>query len=168
MVEPYAIATLSLPRGGRLGVSRLPGAGGDLAADAATISAWRADLVVSMTETAEMEHLGAGDLPVSLRSSGIAWAHLPIRDFGAPDGASRSAWPGLSHRIHAVLDRGGSVLLHCRGGLGRSGMLALRLMVERGEDGRSAVERLRAARPGAVETDAQMAWALEGVPQTHA
>lgn len=168
MVEPFAIATLPLPRGGRLGVSRLPGAGGDLAADVAAIAAWRADLVVSMTETAEMERLGAGALPVSLGSAGIAWAHLPIRDFGAPDGASGPAWPDLSRRLHAVLDRGGSVLLHCRGGLGRSGMVALRLLVERGEDGPSAVERLRAVRPGAVETDAQMAWALAGGTPKHA
>ena len=38
-------------------------------------------------------------------------------------------------------------------------MIALRLMVERGEASSVAFERLRALRPGAVETDAQRAWA---------
>jgi len=41
-------------------------------------------------------------------------------------------------------------------------MIALRLLVERGEDASSALARLRAARPRAVETDAQLAWASAG------
>ncbi|MFO1069045.1 MAG: hypothetical protein U1E14_11045 [Geminicoccaceae bacterium] len=168
MVEPYAIATLPLPNGGRLGISRLPGTGGDLDGDVAVIAAWGAALVVSMTETAEMERHGAAGLPEALAATGIAWVHLPIRDYGAPDGSSGPSWPELSAGLHAILDRGDGVLLHCRGGLGRSGMVALRLMVERGEDGTGALCRLRAARPGAVETDAQQAWALAGGSRTHA
>ena len=39
-------------------------------------------------------------------------------------------------------------------------MAALRLMVEAGEDGVAALARLREMRPCAVETEAQMAWAL--------
>ena len=41
----------------------------------------------------------------------------------------------------------------------RSGMIALRLMVERGADPDEALKRLRAVRPGAVETDEQRLWA---------
>ena len=38
-------------------------------------------------------------------------------------------------------------------------MVVLRLMVDSGEAAEAALDRLRAARPCAVETDAQMAWA---------
>jgi len=55
---------------------------------------------------------------------------------------------------------GGKVLVHCMGGCGRSGMAVLRLMVETGEPPHSALSRLRAARPCAVETDAQFDWAV--------
>jgi len=58
------------------------------------------------------------------------------------------------------LQTGGSVLVHCKGGCGRSGMAALRLMVEAGEDPHLAFARLRDVRPCAVETEAQLAWAV--------
>ena len=49
------------------------------------------------------------------------------------------AWPGNSTFMHRTLDKGGAVLLRCRGGQGRSGMIALRLLVERGADGYQAL-----------------------------
>ena len=54
------------------------------------------------------------------------------------------------------------MLVHCRGGCGRSGMAVLRLMVEAGEAPEEALARLRAVRPCAVETEAQMDWARRG------
>ncbi len=48
------------------------------------------------------------------------------------------------------------VLVHCRGGLGRSGMIVARLLAERGET--APIDRVRRARPGAVETEDQAAW----------
>ena len=115
-----------------------------------------------MTERAEMDRYGGGDLVALLASASIEWRHLPIRDYGEPQGTSRDDWPKLAARLHEVLDEGGTVLLHCRGGQGRSGMIALRLLVERGEDTSSALARLRSGRPRAVETDAQLAWASAG------
>jgi protein-tyrosine phosphatase len=58
-----------------------------------------------------------------------------------------------------VLARGGSVLMHCYGGRGRSGMALTRLMVESGETPAAALARLRQVLPEAVETAAQAAWA---------
>lgn len=151
---PIAILPVSP---GAIGVARLPGMGGDLAGDLAAIGRFAPGLVVSMTEADEMRALGAGALPEALRALRIDWAHFPIVDFGTPPAGSD--WSALAARCHAQLDAGARVLLHCRGGKGRSGMVALRLMVERGEAPVAALARLRAARPGAVETRAQEAWA---------
>jgi hypothetical protein len=166
MVEPFQSATSPLATGGRIGICRLPGADGDLAGDVTTIARWKPRLVVSLTESAEMERLGAQSLPDMLAGLGVEWRHFPIIDFGTPGPATLIAWPPLSVEIHAVLDQGGDVLIHCRGGLGRSGMIALRLMVERGEEPDEALSRLRQARPGAVETDEQRAWGSAGARQT--
>jgi len=54
----------------------------------------------------------------------------------------------------------GKVFAHCYGGKGRSGMVLLRLMVERGLDPDQALQDLRRVRPGAVETQAQWLWAI--------
>ncbi len=157
-IEPFRIATLDAPKGGRLGLCRLPGRSGALDEDVAAIADWGASVVVSMTPREEMVGKGAGSLPDALRARGIEWLAFPITDFGVPDGASAS-WADLGPRLHAVLDRGGGVLLHCAAGRGRSGMVAMRLLVERGMKPAAALASVRAARPGAVETPEQERWA---------
>jgi Cyclin-dependent kinase inhibitor 3 (CDKN3) len=157
-IETFGIASLEALGGGRIGLCRLPGRSGDLAGDVAVIQRWTPALVVSLTESAEMERLGGGGLAVQLAKAGIDWRHFPVADFSVPEAASGAGWVALAAELHRVLDDGQKVLLHCRGGLGRSGMVALRLLVERGEGSEAALARIRSVRPGAVETEAQQVW----------
>lgn len=145
--------------GGTLALTSMPGRGGDYAGDLETIAAWKPGLVVSMTTDVEMLQHRAQDFGSDIQSRASRWVHLPIEDFGAPTSAVEEAWPGVSAAARHALAGGGRVLVHCRGGCGRSGMVVLRLMVECGERADKALERLRALRPCAVETDAQLAWA---------
>ncbi|MCJ7453727.1 MAG: ADP-ribosylglycohydrolase family protein, partial [Steroidobacteraceae bacterium] len=50
------------------------------------------------------------------------------------------------------------MLVHCRGGLGRAGSVAARLLVEFGADPGEAIRQVRAVRPRAIETRAQERW----------
>ena len=52
------------------------------------------------------------------------------------------------------------MLVHCRGGLGRAGTIAARLLIELGIEPATAIERVRAVRPGAIETRAQEEYVL--------
>lgn len=142
---------------GWLALVPMPGRGGDFAADLARIIDWRPDLVVSMTESAEMAP--AKDLPHALAQAGIGWRHFPVPDFGVPDDVGEELWPDLSKELHRRLDAGQRIMLHCMGGCGRSGMVALRVMIEAGEPPQTALDRLRAARTCAVETPQQFVWA---------
>lgn len=154
MSEDFVIAPLPLGAG-TLALCPLPRDAGDRA----QVAGFAPDLVISMTETAEMAALGAAGLPGWLAAQGIGWVHFPVADHATPpEGAD---WPGLSAQAQDVLARGGRVLAQCRGGLGRSGMVALRLMVQAGEAPQAALDRLRAVRPGAVETPEQFAWASQ-------
>lgn len=155
------IAELDLG-GGRLGISPMPGRGGAYAADLQAVLAWGPGLVMTMTTAEELAAKGASGMPGDLASAGVDWLHLPIADFGAPQGTTAAAWTMASARAHGVLAGGGRVLVHCMGGCGRSGMAALRLMVEAGEAPDLALARLRAVRPCAVEMPEQFAWAALG------
>jgi protein-tyrosine phosphatase len=155
----FEIATVRLPQRGSIGLCPLPGLKGQLQTDISAIQAWRAALVVSLTETDEMARLGAGQLSEQLAAYHIGWRHFPIVDYGVPEAAVMAGWPKLSQDIKQLLNAGHNVLFHCRGGIGRSGMVALRLMIELGEKPDEALKRLRLVRAGAVETDAQLAWA---------
>lgn len=156
----FAIFTTCLSGGARLGLSPLPGRWGAALDDLDTIAGWRPDVVVSMTEPAEMARHDVAGLAGLLAARGVGHAAFPVRDFGTP--GPGADWPVLAARLHAVLDRGGAVLCHCYGGQGRSGMVAARLMVERGATPEAALAALRAVRPGAVETAAQEAWLRGG------
>jgi protein-tyrosine phosphatase len=48
------------------------------------------------------------------------------------------------------------VLVHCRGGVGRAGTVAARILVELGTPATEAVRQVRAARAGAIETRSQL------------
>ncbi|RUS58744.1 protein phosphatase [Pseudorhodobacter sp. E13] len=154
----FSLTPLPLLKGA-LALCPLPGAGegAGLADDLAQVQAWGADLVLTLVPQAELAELGASALPQQVARLGMAWRPFPIRDFGVPQGGD---WPALSQELRAVLARGGRVMIHCRGGCGRTGMIALRLMLEAGEPPQPALARLRAARPCAIETEAQLAWAL--------
>ena len=146
--------------GGILALAPLPGRGGSYAEDLTHLRDWQPALVISLTSLAEMEAEGVAHLGADIQGMGTRWAHLPIKDFGVPELAIEILWPATSTAARAALDGGGRVLIHCRGGCGRSGMVALRLMIEGGEAPQSALTRLRGVRPCAVETEAQMDWAM--------
>lgn len=134
--------------GGVISLSPLPAR----AADLASLKAWGAALLVSLTERHEVPE-GFAETVVE---AGLDWMILPIPDFGLPEGPRvAQALPELLARLGA----GQRLAIHCKGGCGRSGMLVLRLMVEAGEAPDAALARLRAVRPCAIETEAQMAWA---------
>jgi ADP-ribosyl-[dinitrogen reductase] hydrolase len=78
----------------------------------------------------------------------MEWHHLPIRDVSVPDAAFERSWPADAARLRALIDAGANVLIHCKGGLGRTGMVAARLLVERGADPAAAMRDVRAVRPG--------------------
>ncbi|NGM44861.1 protein phosphatase [Rhodobacter sp. SGA-6-6] len=158
-----ALMIASLPAGGgELALCPMPGRGGAYGADLREVLAWGPGLVLTMATAEELAAKGAGDLAEDLAAHGIRWRHLPVADFGLPEAAVASAWPAVAAEARAVLAGGGRVLVHCLGGCGRSGMAVLRLLVETGEAPQSALARLRAVRPCAVETEAQFLWASAG------
>ena len=71
-------------------------------------------------------------------------------------------------RVHSLPTPGGghigmtsgNIVIHCLGGLGRTGLVACKLLTEQGIPAASALEQVRAARPGAVETPEQEAYVL--------
>jgi protein-tyrosine phosphatase len=112
-----------------------------------------ASTLVTLMEEAELEAHGLGGLLDEVRRSGLESLWLPIHDMGAP--ASVEEARTLVERILKRMERRRTVVLHCLGGLGRSGTIAACVLAARGRDPGEALEAVRRARPGAVQTDAQ-------------
>jgi protein-tyrosine phosphatase len=170
---PLVIDAIAAGRGA-LGLTHCPGRKGtdmrgrvwrrDLAADLDTIAAWGARLVVTLTEAHEFARHGVPDLGAAVAARGLDWRHFPIPDMGAP--AAGADLRHLVDEIEAILDDGGRVLVHCAAGMGRTGTLAALLLVDGfGETVEAAVARVRAARPGTVESAAQMTFLAAWTPR---
>ena len=149
------IAELTLGQG-VLGISPCPGRAGFYEADLAAIKHWQPSLVVSIISAEELAR-AARSLGADLSDFGIEWRHLPTADYDTPG----QGWPEISALAHSHLAKQNKILLHCMGGCGRSGTAALRLMIETGEAADPALNRLRQARPCAVETPEQFLWATQ-------
>ena len=151
--------------GGTLALAPLPGASGEYAADMAHLRDWKPAFVITLVTPEEIAECEAFTLGADLQEAGTRWISFPVQDFGTPGPDQCAAWRDASGMMRAALKGGGRVIVHCKGGRGRSGMAALRLMVETGEAPDTALGRLRTVRPGAVETEDQMAWARRGSPR---
>jgi ADP-ribosyl-[dinitrogen reductase] hydrolase len=128
----------------------------DLTMDLQVISAWGATVIVNLLEDHEMAALGVEDTANCVPED-MAYLRLPIPDFGVPDVAWETRWAMESPALIERLRAGQNILLHCKGGLGRTGMIAARLLVEMGLSAENAIGRVRRARIGAIETAAQEA-----------
>lgn len=167
--DPLQIAELRIGAG-FVGLTLCPGKRGsslsgawwerDLAVDVAAIVAWGAGAVVTLIEKHEFALLGVEALPEAVRDAGMEWHHLPIGDVSVPDERFERNWPPVWCGLQARLMAGERVLVHCRGGLGRAGTVAALMLVECGEAPEHAIARVRAARPGAIETSAQETWVM--------
>ena len=149
---------LAVPAGGWLILSAHPAKFG--AADEA-LAAYRtagARLLVSLLPDHEMQAIGLQSMPDRCARSGLVWAHCPIDDFSPPGPLFEQHWNGISSCVHALLDRGEGVALHCRAGLGRTGTVAARILTERGLPGLDAIRLVRQTRPGSIETATQEAY----------
>ncbi|BAS00429.1 hypothetical protein BV133_2835 [Blastochloris viridis] len=113
--------------------------------------------MLTLVEPAELAALKVPHLGAEIRSRGLDWRHLPIADYSVPTEAFEREWQSHGRDIRALISGGTDVVVHCKGGLGRAGMIAARLLIELGLTPEQAIQDVRRARKGAIETPAQLA-----------
>lgn len=166
ITHPLEIAEIDTAPGyGRIGITFCPGkkqkhaATGswdrDLGLDLDDISRWGAAAVLTLLEDDEMERLGVTGLKTGVEARYMNWLQVPLPDASAVAPELVIWWWATSERLLPLLRDGFNVLVHCKGGLGRAGMIAADLLARLGLDSTRAVELVRAARPGAIENQAQ-------------
>lgn len=175
VTHPLQIAEVSSPKfEGQIGVTFCPGKkqrsaysgqwDRDLGTDLDAIREWGASAVVTLVEDHELEALAVPHMGDAVRTRGMVWHHLPIRDVSVPGERFEAQWCDVGAELRQLVKSGSKVLVHCKGGLGRAGTVAARLLVELGVPSKTAVAQVRHVRPGAIETSAQLAYVLACKP----
>lgn len=153
--------TLALP--GRLGMTICPGVQDpgrwdrDLAPDLYRLKQhYGADTLVTLLEHEELERYGVPSLLQHAREAGLEVIHFPIVDVGAPRKAQSGEYAALVESIVDHLREDKTVVVHCRGGLDRTGTVAASAIAALGGDADEAIRLVREVRsPRAVETPEQ-------------
>jgi ADP-ribosyl-[dinitrogen reductase] hydrolase len=130
----------------------------DLATDLNVIRGWGASLVITLLEDHELKELRVAQLGDEVERRGMAWLQVAVPDVNVPSGRQRAHWMFAATMAGNLLDRGESVLIHCKGGLGRTGLAAAALLVEKGASPDDAIRAVRQARPDTIENNEQEAW----------
>ena len=129
---------------GRLAMAPRP-RGGDWLAD--ELADWRdrgIDRLVSLRDADEVREFALGDEESLAESLRMRFWSLPIPDRGTP--RSREAYTKLIRQMSDELESGRGVLVHCRQGIGRAGMLAISLLMTGGMSSEAAAARVSQAR----------------------
>jgi protein-tyrosine phosphatase len=140
---------------GRLSLTLCPGRKGrsydgrthyahDLGRDVEALRAAGVTLVVSLLEGHEYADLDVLDLGRLVARAGILRIQVPVPDGGLPP--DETLFAGAVHHAASAMRHRGHVVVHCRAGLGRSGLFAGCVLRALGVSGQTALTLLRAAR----------------------
>jgi protein-tyrosine phosphatase len=128
------------PWPGKLFLSSRP-RGGDWLED--EILGWQRygiDAVVSLLTDEEEQELGLVNEASEAQKHDLDFLSYPIPDRGIP--SNPLTLSNLLETIHRDLQQGKSVLVHCRQGIGRTGLVAASLLVREGMEPESAIQKV--------------------------
>ena len=123
----------------------------DLEADLKAIKSQGYDTIVCLLEWGEMEKIMLVNYPLTAQEH-FRFLHFPIKDMSVPRMEEAKTFiPMLASLLH----QGKKVLLHCRQGLGRAGLIAACSLLHFGLTPDEAIQKIRERRKGAIQTDEQ-------------
>ncbi len=148
---------VDVPWPGRLALAARP-RGGEWLED--EITSWQrsgVNTVFSLLTSEEERDLDISREATEARAHGMKFLSYPILDRQVPDSERNLA--SALEELDRELAEGRNVVLHCRQGIGRTGLVAACLLLTKGIDPESAVRQLSAARGLDVpETPEQLEW----------
>lgn len=120
------------------------------------------DGIVSLLERPEQYELGLAQQADCCQTHGLSYLNFPIPDRGLPTTLKALA---LAKQLYAEISAGQHLVIHCRAGIGRTGIIAGAVLVASGIDPQLALTRISQARGVTVpDTDEQRMWLLKLPP----
>ena len=151
------IYSIELIGSGSLSVMDKPVAGEWLDESMAAIAQSGISQIVSFLERSESWELGLDKEAELAERHGMEFVSYPIPDRGLP--ASMTDYLALTKRLYHHAAGGEHIVIHCRAGIGRTGMVAAGVLLHCGFEPDEALEHISLKRGVTVpDTDEQIEW----------
>ncbi|WP_461535475.1 phosphatase domain-containing putative toxin [Spongorhabdus nitratireducens] len=135
----------------RIGMTPCPGTQEESFDDAlSTLKSAGISAVLTLMGNQELQKNEVERLGSATKVHGMKWFQLPIRDDQAPEEEFQRAWEIAAPDVHQLLDEGESIAIHCKGGSGRTGLIAIQILLERGVELGEASALVKNQRPKAL------------------
>jgi len=155
-VPLYSVHELST---GKVSIMARPRGGDWLLDEMKELHTSGVDVLVSLLTEVEVSELDLAEEAACCQSQGIQYISFAIEDFSVPPFSEQTFQ--LLRQLKAYLSEGKHLAFHCRGGIGRSGLMAASLLVLTGLTAERAIDLLSQARGYSVpETAEQRAWVV--------
>jgi protein-tyrosine phosphatase len=149
------------PWRGRLAIATRPRGGDWLKDELEGLRRAGVDVVVSLLEINEADQLDLVNERQAAEANGIRFISFPIPDRGIP--ASVPPAISLMADLAGALEKGQNIAVHCRQGIGRSGLIAAGVLTIAGASPADAIQAVSSARGLSIpETPDQRQW-VEGL-----
>jgi len=129
---------------GRLCIMAKPSSGEWINEEFDAIKAFGISRVVSLLEAPEAYTVGLSEEEQYCRVREIDFVHYEIPDRGIP--ASENTFVSVVESLHAGLLDGLNTVIHCRAGIGRTGLMATAILIKNGVNGADAFDLVSKAR----------------------
>lgn len=116
--------------------------------------------LVSLLEPQEIRELGLAKAAELCAANQIEYLHFPIKDRGIPSSPQKLI--ELTEDIYRQILLGKNTVVHCRAGIGRTGLLAASVLVKHGHSPEQAFELASKARGVSMpDTQEQYNWVVQ-------
>ncbi|MFB2865278.1 protein tyrosine phosphatase [Aeromonas sp. MdU4] len=114
--------------------------------------------VITLMTSTELARFELAHLGQEVEHEGMRWFHLPIEDDKAPDAAFERAWQQALPQLICLLHDGKHLAIHCKGGSGRTGLMAATLLLSFGQPLDEVITTIKARRPKAFTLAVHRQW----------
>ncbi|WP_419534208.1 protein phosphatase [Endozoicomonas sp.] len=146
-MSPHPFDILSLPNGSTFIFTPCPGTKTENLSDSlSTLKKAGTDAVVTMLPDTEIKALDVASLGQKAKNFGMQWFQLPVEDDCAPEESFEVAFTEDKAPLLALIEKKATIAIHCKGGSGRTGLMAAILLLESGmqwEDVKTLVQSIR-------------------------
>lgn len=155
MNHPYDI--LQLVNDAKLIFTPCPGTQNTTLKDAVnTLADAGATVLITAMPMVELAINQVQTLPQVCNANGIQWVHLPVEDDESPEQAFTEKLHQHKSELLELINNKATIAIHCKGGSGRTGLIAAVLLLESGQSWQRVKEQVQSLRPRALTLDVHL------------